>query len=145
MRRLLLISLPVAVVLALAGCSQGEPQQLAVGDCLMISGVGDSVGDVPVVPCDGPHEAEVYLLFEVADADAYDEQAVVAEVEERCVTEFEGFVGEPFSTSSLDTFYTYPLADGWDGGGREAMCAAFAPDPDTGRPLTFEGSLGIDG
>lgn len=141
MRRALVIT-PLLAALALAGCSQGEPATLAVGDCLIVSG---DLRDVPIVPCDGPHEAEVYALLEVADAEAFDERALVAEVEDECVALFDAYVGEPYRTSSLDIFYQYPLQDGWESGERGAVCAAFVPDPDTGRPLSFEGTLAADG
>jgi len=127
--------------LTLAACGSPEPQQLAVGDCLTVSSVGSTVEQVPVVPCDGVHEAEVYAVYDVADADDYDEDAVIAQVEERCVGLFAAYVGEPYATSSLDIFYTWPLEDAWAEGGREAVCAAYVPDPDTGRPLEFEGTL----
>ena len=133
--------LAALAVLALTGCADDAPEDVQAGDCLTISGVGDTAGGVPVVPCDGIHEAEVYALFEVADDAAYDEAAIVAEVEERCVDDFASYVGEDYRTSSLDIFYTYPLADGWAEGDREAMCAVFAPDPDSGAPVRFEGTL----
>ncbi|WP_062467331.1 septum formation family protein [Demequina maris] len=136
------IVLTVVAVLVLAGCSgsDGERQELAVGDCLTISGTGDTVGDVPVVDCEDAHEAEVYATFDL-DPGSYDEDAVVATVEERCVDGFEDYVGEPYRTSSLDVFYTYPLEDAWAEGDRLAVCAAYAPDPDSGEPVAFEGTL----
>ncbi|WP_062290744.1 septum formation family protein [Demequina phytophila] len=137
MSRLLALS---AAALLLAGCAAGDSRPLAVGDCLTISGVGDSVRDVPVVACDGPHEAEVYATFDVT-ADQFDEDAIIADVEAECVDRFDAYVGEPYRTSSLDIFYTYPLEDVWADGGRGAVCAAFAPDPESGVPVVFEGTL----
>ncbi|WP_062313235.1 septum formation family protein [Demequina rhizosphaerae] len=134
------IALSLAAALALAGCSDGERQELAVGDCLTISGTGDTVGDVPVVDCDGVHEAEVYAAFDL-DSGSYDEDAVIAEVEEACVDRFDAYVGEPYRTSALDVFYTYPLEDAWAEGDRLAVCAVYAPDPDSGEPVAFEGTL----
>ncbi|MDN4475991.1 septum formation family protein [Demequina sp. SYSU T00192] len=134
------IVLAAVAVLLLAGCSDSERQELAVGDCLTISGTDGSFGNVPVVDCAGVHEAEVYAAFDL-DAGAYDEDAVIVEVEEACVDRFEAYVGEPYRTSSLDVFYTYPLADAWDEGDRLAVCAVYAPDPDSGEPVAFEGTL----
>lgn len=127
--------------LLLTACADAEPQQLAVGDCLTISGVGDSARSVPLAPCDGVHEAEVYAVFDVQPADAFDVDAIVGEVEEECVARFEDYVGEPYRTSSLDVFYLHPLEEGWSEGDREAVCAAFAPDPESGLPIAFEGTL----
>lgn len=140
MRRARLLT-PLLAALALVGCGQGEPVELAVGDCLIVSG---DLRDVPVVPCDGPHEAEVYALVDVADAPSFDEQALITDVQDQCVALFDAYVGEPYRTSSLDIFYQHPLQDAWDAGERGAVCAAFVPDPDTGRPLSFEGSLAAD-
>ncbi len=138
---------PITVVvaaLALAGCAASEPQQLAVGECLIVSQAGDDGDNVPVVPCDGPHEAEVYAVLQVPDSSTYDEDAVIAHVEEECVARFDDYVGEPYRTSRLDVYYTYPLEDGWRDGSREAACAVYAPDERTGRPLSFEGTLAAD-
>ncbi len=137
MPRLLALS---AITLLLTACAADEPRPLAVGDCLTISGVGDSVRDVPVVACDGPHEAEVYATFDVTAA-TFDEDAIVADVEAECVDRFDDYVGEAYRTSSLDIFYTYPLEDVWADGGRGAVCAAFAPDQESGVPVVFEGTL----
>lgn len=132
--------LTAVAVTALAGCAQDPPQQLALGDCLIISSVGDSGDAVPTVACDEAHEAEVYAVFDVTADGEYDEDAVVAEVEEECVARFDDFTGESYATSSLDIFYTWPLGDGWDAGSREAVCAAFVPDA-SGVPQLFEGTL----
>ncbi|MDN4478755.1 septum formation family protein [Demequina sp. SYSU T00039] len=130
----------LAASLALAGCSQDPPVPLVLGDCLIISGVGESGDSVPTVACDEAHEAEVYATFDVGGSDTYDEEAVVAEVEEECVSRFEAYTGEPYSSSPLDIFYTWPLAEGWDAGERGAVCAAFVPD-ESGVPQLFEGTL----
>lgn len=141
MRRLAALALAVpASVIALAGCSQDPPRALAVGECLIVSGVGDSGDSVPAVDCGEAHEAEVYALVTVDGADAYDEAAVIAAVEEQCVARFEDYTGEAYATSSLDIFYTWPLAEAWDAGERGAACAAFVPD-DAGVPVMFEGTL----
>lgn len=137
--------LPVLLTCALlAGCAAPEPQELEVGDCLLVAQVGERADDVPVVDCGEPHEAEVYAVVEpaaLAALSAYDAEAVIAVAEEECVALFEGYVGEPYRTSALDVFYTYPLEDRWDLGEREVVCAVWAPAEQTGRPLLFEGSL----
>lgn len=132
-----------ALVITLSACVSGTPQQLAVGDCLVISSVGDEFSEVPVVDCETAHEAEVYSVHTIGGSwgDDYDAQAVVATVEDECIARFEAYVGEPYATSSIDVFYVYPLADGWAEGDREVVCAAFAPDPDTGDPVAFRGTL----
>ena len=127
----------------LAGCAGDPPEPsepLAVGDCLIVSGVGGSGDAVPTVACDQPHEAEVYAVVEVAAADPYDEAEVIASVEQECVERFDAYTGEAYATSSLDIFYTWPLAESWDAGDRGAVCAAFVPD-ESGVAVMFEGTL----
>ncbi len=140
MRRTAAVLLAGIAAATLAGCSETPAEPLVVGDCLIISGVGDSGDSVPTVACDEAHEAEVYATFDAGGADAYDEPAVVAEVEDECVARFEGYTGEPYSSSPLDIFYTWPLAEGWEAGERGAVCAAFVPDS-AGVPQLFEGTL----
>lgn len=146
--RSLLAAALAASAVALAGCTPETAEPLVEGDCLLVSSVGERVTDVPVVSCDEPHEAEVYAVVELAgiEADAaYDADAVVEATEAKCVALFENYIGEPYRTSRLDVFYTYPLEEGWANGDRGIVCAAYAPDQSTGRPLTFTGTLEMQG
>lgn len=140
MRRLVAALALPATALVLAGCAQDSPRDLAVGECLIVSGVGDSGDSVPAVDCTESHEAEVYAVVSVDGPAQYDEDAVIAAVEEQCVARFEEYTGEAYATSSLDIFYTWPLAEAWDAGERGAACAAFVPD-DSGAPVMFDGTL----
>lgn len=134
---LVLIATTVA---ALSGCSSEPAEPLEVGDCLLVSGVGSSGDAVPTVDCAQAHEAEVYAVVEVPGRDTYDEDQVIAAVEQECVDRFDAYTGEPYASSSLDIFYTWPRAEGWDAGERSAVCAVFVPD-ERGAALLFEGSL----
>ena len=136
--------LALVACVTLAACAAPEPQELEVGDCLLVAQVGERADDVPVIDCAEPHEAEVYAVVEpasYAELTGYDADAVVAAAEEQCVALFEDYVGEPYRTSPLDVFYTYPLEDRWEVGVREVVCAVWAPAESTGRPLLYEGSL----
>ncbi|KJL28996.1 septum formation family protein [Microbacterium oxydans] len=114
--------------------------QLAVGDCLPLVDYGDDdeIVEVPVVPCDRPHTDEVYVVYQFDDDEYPGDDALYQAAEERCLAEFEGFIGLPYEQSELD-FYTYwPTEMSWKRlGDRTVHCIAFSYDDVTG---TLEGA-----
>lgn len=141
MRALRLMILAVASTLALTACLGVSAPTAAVGDCLNVSELGVEVQEFPTVPCEEPHEAEVYSVFDLTFEGDYDEQAVVTETDEACTEQFEAFVGIEWLESELDVYYFYPQSEGWSGGDREAICAVYAPNWETGEILEVEGTL----
>lgn len=89
--------------------------------------------DLPVVPCTGPHEGEIYAVFQLGDgtgdeARAYPGQpAARQETDRRCRDEMRT---NPPSTVSTDAIvgyiYVYPLEYGWPEQ-RTAVCIAYDP------------------
>src|SRR3990172_11626 len=55
-------------------------------------------------------------------------QATMAGGGERCVGEFEGFVGLSYEQSDLDLFPITPTAESWAQGDRVVYCALYALD-----------------
>lgn len=144
-----------ATSLALAACGTSKPAQrdeatgeitasaeatvfdIAVGDCLDMSGentsstVATEVETLPTVPCDTPHDGEVYAAKDV-EGDKLPTD-IETQVQDFCLSEFEGFVGQPYETSSVEIYYLYPQDLSWSQGDRGMQCVAVAMgDPVTG-------------
>ncbi len=107
--------------------------RIRLGDC--VNGLGFSaetyeVESVTGVPCSEPHEAEVYLAFNMDGGSTYPgEQAVFADGDERCYNAFEPFVGRDYATSALDFTYLYPTKESWEQiDDREILCMIVSVD-----------------
>lgn len=101
---------------------------LSEGDCWDDpSETSDTVNQVEVVPCDEPHDNEVYLVFDLADGD-FDASAVQSDADTGCLDAFDAFVGTPYEDSRLDYFNLTPTADSWDAGDREVVCSLYDID-----------------
>lgn len=133
-----------ALTLSLVACS-GEREQVAddqeeavdvnvtdqqVGDCLDDTG-GIVVFNVPVVGCDTEHAGEVYALIQLEGIDEYDRDAIDEQGFERCIDEFEGYVGAPVIETTLFVSTLSPTESGWDLGDREVVCIAVMRDEST--------------
>ena len=68
MTRALAALLLAGIALTLSGCGLLDDEgpagddvfSIVVGDCLDDAGVGDEVTTLPIVPCDEPHDSEVF-------------------------------------------------------------------------------------
>lgn len=135
MRRLGWAALPLVLVLvgivlfAARAPRGGTAFTLRVGDCFDVPS-GQDVGDVPAVPCDGPHDAEVFVAEDYAvdaasavvgypGADAFGTW-----VADHCIAAgFAPYVGQPYaSRPDLKVAYLYPQADAWASGERRVTC-----------------------
>lgn len=110
----------------------GSASALAVGDCFDLPGADVSeIEDVQHHPCNEPHEAEVFLVYEYPDAtDAYpSDDAFRSSVGETCVPAFNAYTGSDFEQQpDLDIYWLYPLAEGWQEGDRQIVCSLFRVD-----------------
>ncbi|MBX9718616.1 MAG: septum formation family protein [Microbacteriaceae bacterium] len=156
-RRLVLAIITGTAVAALAGCTvfapfapSGEPVRddegriiepneqtdafaLRVGDCLDNATATGEVQTVPTVPCDGPHDGEIYSAHLLGQSGYPGEDAVLGQAEALCLAAFEDFVGEPYLDSRFDFSYYYPTAASWATGDREVLCVIYDPEgPVTG-------------
>lgn len=113
---------------------------LDLGDCLpYLDGEGD-VYELPLVPCDQPHDSEVYFVFSMPDdADYPGDDALTDEAISRCQTAFEEFVGMSYDESELDYWWFTPTKATWNySGDRTTQCLVYSYDGDvTG---TLEGA-----
>jgi len=112
------------------GGGQIDVFTLSVGDCLNDQSA-EEVYDVPVVPCDQPHDYEVYYDFAVPDGD-FVEDDVTAAADDGCYGAFTEFVGMSYEESALDFTYFTPTQQSWDeGGDRIVSCMIADPSSQT--------------
>lgn len=137
-RKLMLAGSAVALSVALSGCSAlngllgngaGDADRdeetgqvtesanidvfaLKVGDCKMSSATG-MIEAVDVVPCDEPHDEEVYYEFKMDDGE-FSEEAVDAATPECVGDAFTEFVGVTWDESALDVYPITPTQQTWD-------------------------------
>lgn len=104
---------------------------LRIGDCFdlggaMTSGEGGEVDSLPGVPCNDPHDNEVYATFNLDVAELPEEEELWMMSFEGCEARFQDFVGMDYESSSLDIRTLYPTPDSWSmRGDREVICALF--------------------
>lgn len=127
----------LALMFSLSGCSfidgltsgsdanrdeQGNVQEqenidvfsLKLGDCKMADDTTGDIMDVDVVPCDEPHDEEVFFEYTM-DKGEYDPVAVQNAGEETCYGQnFTDFVGVAWDDSTLDVWYLSPNQQSWE-------------------------------
>ncbi|MDR6868288.1 hypothetical protein J2Y69_002902 [Microbacterium resistens] len=86
---------------------------LKLGDCLMATGTATQISDANVVPCEQPHDQEVYYEFKLEEG-AYDEATVNTAAEQCYGQPFTDFIGVPFDSSSLEAYYLSPTKETWE-------------------------------
>ena len=150
MRRLLPAALLV-LALAATGCGSSEPEaqrdeagavategavdpfDVELGDCVAqpvtTTEEVEEVESVKAVPCGEPHDGEVYAVFDLPDGDFPGDEEVAAAGEERCVKDFETFVGKPYEDSMYDITSLFPTRESWESNDdREYVCIVVAPE-----------------
>lgn len=87
---------------------------IKVGDCLG-GGVTGEIESVEGVPCDQPHQSEVYHSFAIPDGDGAfpGTEAVQDQADQTCLGAFQGFVGIAFETSIYEISTITPTAESW--------------------------------
>ncbi|MDZ7677564.1 MAG: septum formation family protein [Acidimicrobiales bacterium] len=143
-----------ALVLMAAACSNDEPDRdedgrltsagdlsvfdLVEGDCVVLDESLEAANEtLPVVPCDQPHQGEVYALVDVDDIDAYPgERELSDRAELECISRFADYVGVDLADSTLYYTYMIPSIRGWqEDDDRTVVCMA------VGAGQTLEGSV----
>jgi len=110
---------------------------LEVGDCFDQPPSGD-ITEVAAIPCDEPHDLEVFAKFDMEGGDdaPYPGDAAVRTASEECIgTLFEDYVGLDYQSSRFDVFPITPTQDTWESdlNDREIICTANTVD---GTPIT---------
>ncbi len=100
---------------------------LAPGDCVNeLHTEAEEVLDMPVVPCDTPHDGEVYAVFELPAGPFPGEEAVQEEVTVRCEDDLRSFAGA--GSEQLEFTFLYPATESFWTEDRQVTCIAFDPD-----------------
>jgi len=87
-------------------------------------------GYIWVVPCDQPHDAEVFANQSVT-ADTYPDDSNWADLATQyCGPAFSSYVGSDMGTSRLDVQYIRPTSTSWDAGNNQLVCFTVDPDGD---------------
>jgi DNA-binding SARP family transcriptional activator len=118
-------------------------ETVEVGDCLNLPAASDrrsgslstdeTALSVWLVPCEQPHEREVFHLFELSVGPYPGEAQVQAFAREQCTVRFEEYVGVAPERSGLYFVYVWPSRATWGTGIRMGGCALFDA---VGRDLT---------
>lgn len=88
-----------------------------------------SPGEIPVVPCEEPHDNEAFALVRVRGDDWPGQAALTDEAAARCREEFRRYRGAAVEGSELGIFYLLPSRETWeDDDDRTIVCALFADD-----------------
>lgn len=114
---------------AIAKSGELAATELRVGDCLDDPGAQTEVTEIRAVPCDDPHDLEVYHEFTYADAySPPSPDEALSLIEQGCFPAFEAFIGAPYEDSELDIYWFEPTTAGWARGDRTVQCAVYVPD-----------------
>ncbi|MEN0024109.1 septum formation family protein [Microbacterium sp. LWO14-1.2] len=85
---------------------------LKLGDCKMASATG-LIEDADVVPCDQPHDEEVYYEITMDDGE-FSEEAIDTASQECIGDAYTNFVGIGFQDSTLEVYPITPTQQTWD-------------------------------
>ena len=115
--------------------SQGELEaagtvtvdDLRAGDCFN-GGEETEIAEVDGVPCDEPHEYQVFAVAEHDAATFPTDAQLDAVFDEVCAAPFEAFVGEPYASSALWGSMITPSEESWGAGDREFICVLYDPN-----------------
>jgi len=101
---------------------------LNVGECFddpPNAGAGTQVQELEGIPCDQPHDNEVYALVDYpgGSSEPYPgDDAVNSFMQDECLSAFEEYVGGEYATSNLDFGNLTPTEGSWGQGDREIVC-----------------------
>lgn len=110
---------------------------LEVKDCLVMPSAGETmVESLNALPCDQPHDGQIYAEQTLTELPEQTELDAMAQ--EFCLTEFEPFVGTAYESSVLEVTFLYPTEQSWQQGDDALQCVAQHPSEMVTQ--SFEGS-----
>jgi hypothetical protein len=89
---------------------------LKAGECIDPQGQSYTL-----IPCDSPHEAEVFATFSLTGTTWPGSTTVVAAASSGCATRLTGYLNPQLAVSLAST-YVYPDATAWQAGTRTVIC-----------------------
>ncbi|PSK98019.1 putative regulator of septum formation [Murinocardiopsis flavida] len=99
-----------------------DVHEIKVGDCMNDQSVEEQVTELPIVPCEKPHDSEVFANGESASPEWPGEEALSTEADELCESKFADFVGISYDESSLTIGSYNPSKESWADGDRRIDC-----------------------
>ena len=104
--------------------------ELQSGDCFNDPEPGElgAIQEVEVLPCDLPHDNEIFYSFTLADGAMPPQDQVFELSASQCLPAFDAFVGIDFELSEMDVFPLTPTPEQWDDGHRTVHCVLFNLD-----------------
>ncbi len=107
--------------------------ELRDGDCF----TDDGGTEVTLMPCEKPHEYEVFASTELPDGEYPGVEKAETEAGSFCRPAFDEFIGVPYNDSELPLRYFYPAAADWsESDNRTVLCLVSEPGDEH-----FTGSL----
>lgn len=85
---------------------------LQEGDCFLEPDAG-LVQSVEAVPCSEPHDAEVFSNIVLEGGAFPGDDALGETASDRCVADFDAYVGTPYMDSALDVSWLAPSEQSW--------------------------------
>jgi hypothetical protein len=110
---------------------QADVFTIAVGDCFNDVDA-EEISEVPVVPCDQPHDYEAYSAFDLAGDEFPGDEAVTQQAGDGCTPPFAEFNGVGYDDSTLYLGYLLPTEDSWnEQADREVLCYIYEENVQT--------------
>jgi len=115
---------------------------MEVGDCFSFQGLNDTNNQYAwVVPCNVPHDAEVYSTGPITQETYPETGDDWAELSSQiCDTVFAAYVGVPWYQSALNPYHLYPDQETWNSDPTMRKMICIAQDPVGGLTDTVLGS-----
>lgn len=112
------------------GPQEASVPELQTGDCFNDPEPDelDRIDTVEVVPCELPHDNEIFHSFTLAEGAMPAQEDVFELSANQCLPAFDAFVGTPFELSEMDVFPLTPTLEQWEGGHRTIHCVLFNLD-----------------
>lgn len=118
-----------------------EGECIANSEDAMVTGEGQQVTDLDIVPCSQPHALEAYHVADVdepSDGKYPGEDAINQAAQDMCVDAFDPYVGTSFEESRFTVQWLTPSSGSWDADDREVICMLYdvnlaeGENPETG-------------
>ncbi|AEF41142.1 hypothetical protein AS9A_2695 [Hoyosella subflava DQS3-9A1] len=111
-----------------AGTREVSEFDVQVGDCLLGPEEASTPGTVAVVPCDEPHQQEIFAIYQLDGTEFPGDNEVQETARDGCRDEFQAFTGTEEESSKYVLNFLYPTEVTWAGGDREVVCMILDPD-----------------
>jgi putative regulator of septum formation len=120
----IIVAVIVVLVIVFRDRLSGNVADLSVGDCFDQPASLDEVSDIQHQPCNGPHDSEVFLVFNDTATGLYPERQHFRDLANvQCTPAATAYLATDFMTRlDIDYGIFFPLSEGWSDGDREVTC-----------------------